>query len=146
MKEFLFERGYVRIKLKKTITNHFEIKAKINGIKGNFILDTGASKSCVGIEDIEHFNLKTEASEEKASGAGPSEIDTLISNDNQVVVGKFKVKKMTLILIDLSHINKALEKQDAKPVKGILGADILLKGKSIIDYNNKFLYLLKKKN
>ncbi|MCA0932366.1 aspartyl protease family protein [Lutimonas saemankumensis] len=146
LKEFLFERGYVRIKLKKTITNHFEIKAKINGIKGNFILDTGASKSCVGIEDIEHFNLKTEASEEKASGAGPSEIDTLISNDNQVVVGKFKVKKMTLILIDLSHINKALEKQDAKPVKGILGADILLKGKSIIDYNNKFLYLLKKKN
>ena len=146
LKEFLFERGYVRIKLKKTITNHFEIKAKINGIKGNFILDTGASKSCVGIEDIEHFNLKTEASEEKASGAGPSEIDTLISNDNQVVVGKFKVKKMTLILIDLSHINKALEKQEADPVKGILGADILIKGKSIIDYNKKYLYLLNKKN
>jgi hypothetical protein len=145
LKEFLFERGYVRIKLKKTITNHFEIKARVNGIKGNFILDTGASKSCVGIEEIEHFNLKTEASEEKASGAGPSEIDTLISDNNQVVVGKFKMKKMSLILIDLSHINKALKKQDADPVKGILGADILIKGKSIIDYNKKYLYLLNKK-
>ena len=145
LKDFLFDQGYVRIKLKKTITNHFEIKAKINGIKGNFILDTGASKSCVGIDESAHFDLTTEASEHKASGAGPSEIDTLISNKNNIVVGKFKLKKISLILIDLSHINKALEKQEASPVKGILGADILLKGKAIIDYNKKYLYLLNKK-
>jgi len=145
LKEFLFDQGYVRIKLKKTITNHFEIKAKINGVKGNFILDTGASKSCVGIVDSAHFELKTEASEHKASGAGPSEIDTLISSKNNIAIGKFKLKKISLILIDLSHINKALEKQEASPVKGILGADVLLKGKAIIDYNKKYLYLLNKK-
>ncbi len=145
LKDFLLDQGYVRIKLKKTITNHFEIKAKINGVKGNFILDTGASKSCVGTDDIAHFNLLTEASEHKASGAGPSEIDTLMSTKNNIVVGKFKLKKISLILIDLSHINKALEKQDASPVKGNLGADILLKGKAIIDYNKKYLYLLNKK-
>lgn len=145
LKDFLFNQGYVRIKLKKTITNHFEIKAKINGIKGNFILDTGASKSCVGIDDSNHFDLLTEESEHKASGAGPSEIDTLMSIKNKVEVGKFKLKKVSLILIDLSHINKALEKQEASPVKGILGADVLIKGKAIIDYNKKYLYLLKKK-
>ena len=145
LKEFLLDQGYVRVKLKKTITNHFEIKAKINGIMGNFILDTGASKSCVGIDESSHFDLKTEASDHKASGAGPSEIDTLISSKNNIEVGKFKLKKISLILIDLSHINKALEKQEASPVKGILGADILLKGKAIIDYNKKYLYLLNKK-
>ncbi len=145
LKDFLFERGYVRIKLKKTVTNHFEIKAKINGVKGNFILDTGASKSCVGIDDISYFNLSTEESEHKASGAGPTEIDTLMSSKNNIVVGKFEIKKMTLILIDLNHINNALKKQEAKAVKGILGADILLKGKAIIDYNKKYLYLLNKK-
>ncbi len=145
LKDFLFERGYVRIKLKKTVTNHFEIKAKINGVKGNFILDTGASKSCVGIDDISYFNLSTEESEHKASGAGPTEIDTLMSSKNNIVVGKFEIKKMTLILIDLNHINNALKKQEAKAVKGILGADILLKGKAIIDYDKKYLYLLNKK-
>ncbi len=31
------------------------------------------------------------------------------------------------------------------PVKGIIGADILHKGKAIIDYNKKYLYLLNKK-
>jgi len=145
LKDFLIQQGYVRIKLKKTITNHFEIKAKINGAKGNFILDTGASKSCVGTEDIEFFSLRSEESEHKASGAGPSEIDTLISSKNEINLGKYKIKKMSLILIDLSHINKALEKQDATPVKGIIGADILIKGKAIIDYNKKYLYLLNKK-
>ena len=144
LKDFLLDQGYVRIKLKKTVTNHFEIRAKINGIKGNFILDTGASKSCVGMDDIDYFNLTTKASEHKASGAGPSEIDTLMSNKNRLLIGKFKLKKMSLILIDLSHINKALEKQEASPVNGILGADILLKGKAIIDYNKKYLYLLNK--
>jgi len=145
LKQFLFDRGYIRVKLKKTATNHFEIKAKINGIKGKFILDTGASKSCLGTEDIAFFNLETKESEHKASGAGPSEIDTLISSKNEVALGKFKIKKTGLILISLEHINNALKKQDVDPIQGIIGADILHKGKAIIDYNRKYLYLLKKK-
>lgn len=145
LKQFLFDRGYIRVKLKKTATNHFEIKAKINGIKGKFILDTGASKSCLGTEDIAFFNLETKESEHKASGAGPSEIDTLISSKNEVALGKFKIKKTGLILISLEHINNALRKQDVEPIQGIIGADILHKGKAIIDYNRKYLYLLKKK-
>lgn len=145
LKQFLFDRGYIRVKLKKTATNHFEIKAKINGIKGKFILDTGASKSCLGTEDIAFFNLETKESEHKASGAGPSEIDTLISSKNEVALGKFKIKKTGLILISLEHINNALKKQDVEPIQGIIGADILHKGKAIIDYNRKYLYLLKKK-
>ncbi len=145
LKDFLAEQGYVRVKLKKTITNHFEIRARINAVKGRFILDTGASKSCVGIDDAEIFELTTEESEHKASGAGPSEIDTLMSRRNVLEIGKFKLKGTQLILIDLKHINNALVKQNAEPVNGIIGADILLKGKAIIDYNKKYLYLINKR-
>jgi len=144
LKDFLSEQGYVRVKLKKTITNHFEIRAKINKIKGRFILDTGASKSCVGTDDAETFQLATEESEHKASGAGPSEIDTLMSNKNSLEIGKFRLNRTQLILIDLKHINNALQKQNAEPVNGIIGADILIMGKAIIDYNKKYLYLLNK--
>ncbi|MDH3321761.1 MAG: retroviral-like aspartic protease family protein [Flavobacteriaceae bacterium] len=146
LKEFLFDQGYYRVKLKKTATNHFEIKVKINNVKGRFILDTGASNSCVGFDDIEIFHLKTEESEHKASGAGSTEIETLISKKNTLKIGAFKLKKSPLILIDLSHINNALIKQKANPVQGIIGADILHKGKAIIDYNKKYLYLLNKNN
>jgi len=145
LREFLTEKGYHRVKLKKTITNHFEIKARINGVKGNFILDTGASGSCIGFDDIETFNLNSEESEHKASGAGNSEIDTLIAKKNKIAIGRFKIDKIPLILIDLSHINSALTNHDANPVQGIIGADILHKGKAIIDYGKKYLYLLSQK-
>lgn len=141
LKEFLIAQGYHKINLKKTVTNHFELNVKINKIKGRFILDTGASNSCVGFKEIETFNLNTEESEHKASGAGTTEIDTLISKKNHINIGGFKLKKSPLILIDLKHINNALIKQKSKPIQGIIGADILHTGDAIIDYKKKKLYL-----
>lgn len=142
LKIFLADKNYHCIKLKKTETNHFEIKAKINGKKGRFILDTGASNSCVGFEEIDKFNLITEKSEHKAAGAGSTEIDTQISKKNKIQIGDYHLKKIHLVLLDLTHINIALTKQNARPVNGIIGADILEKGKAVIDYNKKKLYLL----
>lgn len=141
LKDFLTEKGYSKIKLKFTKTNHFEIKASINGVKGRFILDTGASNSCVGFEAIERFNLKVKDSEIKAVGAGASDMLTQISTSNNVVVGKWKKNKVPLILFNLSHVNNGLINHNAEPVDGIIGADILKKGKAIIDYEKKYLYL-----
>ena len=79
LKDFLLKKGYSKIKLKFTKTNHFEIKASINGVKGRFILDTGASSSCVGFEATERFHLTVKDSEVKAVGAGASNMMTKIS-------------------------------------------------------------------
>ena len=144
LKKFLVDKSYHSIKLKKTATNHFEITAQINGKEGLFILDTGASNSCVGFDEISKFNLTTEESDHKAAGAGTTEIDTQISKKNTIKIGGFKLKKVNLVLLDLSHINNALKKQKAKEINGIIGADILEKGKAVIDYDKKKLYLLKK--
>lgn len=141
LKFFLENKGYSKIKLKLTKTNHFEIKAFINNVKGSFILDTGASSSCVGFEAIERFNLKVKDSKIKAVGAGASNMDTKISNSNYLKVGKWKKKHVALILFNLSHVNTGLINHNAEPVDGIIGADILKKGKAIIDYEKKYLYL-----
>ncbi|MGJ8548882.1 retropepsin-like aspartic protease [Winogradskyella wichelsiae] len=141
LKDFLTNKGYSKVKLKFTKTNHFEIKATINGVKGRFILDTGASNSCVGFEAIERFNLKVKDSEIKAVGAGASDMLTQISNSNSVKLGKWKKSRVALILFNLSHVNNGLINHDADPIDGILGADILKKGKAVIDYEKKYLYL-----
>jgi len=141
LKDFLIAKGYSKIKLKLTKTNHFEIKATINGIKGRFILDTGASNSCVGFEAIERFNLKVVDSEIKAVGAGASDMLTQISKSNVIKVGKWKKSRVPLILFNLSHVNNGLINHNAEPVDGIIGADILKKGKGVIDYDKKYLYL-----
>ncbi|NNL82153.1 MAG: clan AA aspartic protease [Winogradskyella sp.] len=141
LKDFLDKKGYTRIKLKFTKTNHFEIKATINGIKGTFILDTGASNSCVGFEAIEQFKMKVEDSDIKAVGAGASDMLTMISEENELKIGRWKKSKVPFILFNLIHVNNGLIEHQAEPVDGIIGADILKKSKAIIDYEKKYLYL-----
>jgi len=141
LQQFLLKKGYTKVKLHLTKTNHFELKAIINGVKGRFILDTGASNSCVGFTFADTFNLKVEDSEVKAAGAGAIDMVTQVSTKNIVKIGKWKSKRTSLILFDLTHVNTALANHDANLVDGIIGADILKKTKAVIDYNKKYLYL-----
>ena len=97
LKKLLEKKKYVRIKLRKIVTNHLELDAELNGIKGKFILDTGASNSCVGLDLIEHFKLEAEESETKAAGAGAIDMETQQSENNTLVIGKWKTKKFHLV-------------------------------------------------
>ncbi|WP_420321522.1 aspartyl protease family protein [Flagellimonas sp.] len=141
LKKFLKPKSYVSIPLVLTETNHFELTAKINGVSGRFILDTGASNTCVGMDKIEFFNMVSEVSEIKAAGAGATEMETLVSSKNKIQIGKWKKKKQKIVLFDLVHVNQALTSHNSLPVDGIIGADLLKKGKAVIDYEKRFLFL-----
>jgi predicted aspartyl protease len=141
--DFLKKENYKKIKFKVIKTQHLLLKAKINGVSGNFILDTGASSSCVGFEGIEWFGLKATKSKTKASGAGATGMYTQIANGNKLQIGSWKITEFEIVIFDLSHVNQALIEHKSTKVQGIIGADILLKGKGIIDYYNHCLYLQK---
>ena len=142
IQELLKKEKYKKIKFKLTKTQHLLIRAKINGVSGNFILDTGASSSCVGFETIELFNLEAKKSKTKASGAGATGMFTKIAVKNSLKLGNWQTKDLNVVIFDLSHVNEALIQHKAKPVQGIIGADILMLGKAIIDYANFCLYLV----
>ena len=141
LKNYLIDKGYTKTKLKLTKTNHFEIKATINGVKGRFILDTGASNSCMGFEAIESFKLKVMDSEIKAVGAGASNMETKLSQNNEIKIGKWKKSRIKLVVFNLYHVNQGLINHNSNPVDGIIGADILKKAKAIIDYQKNDVYL-----
>ena len=143
IQKILKKNKYIKIKLKKIKTNHLELKAKINDVKGSFILDTGASNSCVGLDMIDYFKLQAEESDTKAAGAGATDMETQQSENNSLKIDSWKTNKCHLVLFDLSHVNTALKQHNAKEVHGIIGADILRKGKAFIDYSNNVLYLKK---
>jgi predicted aspartyl protease len=141
LQDVLKKEKYKKINFKVSKTQHLLIKANINGVSGNFILDTGASNSCVGFEAIEFFNLKAGRSKTKASGAGATGMFTKLAKNNSLQIGRWKTEDLHLIIFDMAHVNEALRQYKAKPVHGIIGADILLEGKAIIDYCNHCLYL-----
>jgi len=141
LQELLKKEKYRKINFKLSKTQHLLIKASINGISGNFILDTGASNSCVGFEGIEKFELRAGKSKTKASSAGATGMFTQLAKNNGLQIGRWKTRDFQLIIFDMMHVNEALQQYKAKPVDGIIGADILLEGKAIIDYYNHCLYL-----
>jgi predicted aspartyl protease len=141
LQEVLKKEKYKKLNFKVSKTQHLLIKASINGITGNFILDTGASNSCVGFEGIDYFNLTAGKSKTKASGAGATGMKTQLAKNNFFQIGRWKTADFHLVIFDMTHVNEALQQHKAKPVHGIIGADILLEGKAVIDYYNHCLYL-----
>ncbi len=141
LQHYLSEKAYLKIKMKLTKTNHFKVTAKINGVKGKFIIDTGASNTCIDINLVDKFKLTPLNSNTKASGAGAIDMDTKIAKKVTLKIKDWKSKKNKIVIFDLSHANQALINHHSNPVDGIIGADILKKGKAIIDYNKSYLYL-----
>jgi hypothetical protein len=136
----LKSEGYSSVKLIFLETKHYLIEAKINGIKGRFILDTGASNSCICTSLEDKFKVISQKSKEKASSATSQMTHTKISKSNAIQIGKWE-NKIDLISFDMNHINSALSQKKVPPIDGIIGADILKKSKAILDYNLNNLYL-----
>jgi len=142
LRQFLEAKGFYRIPLKKLNTGHYLFSALINSVQGNFILDTGASNSCVGLTDSSYFSLISEESLVKAAGAGAINMETMLSRKNKFTIGKWKVLNMDFVLFDLSHVNEALEQVEEESIHGIIGADFLKSHRAVIDYGRNCFYVL----
>lgn len=141
LKKYLLQKKYHLTKLTTTTTQHLQLTCTINNVAGDFILDTGASNSCVDFKYAEYFTLLTEESKIRAAGAGASNMLTRSSPKNNLIIGSWNYKKFNLILFDMSHVNQALVEHESEVIHGIIGADILNAGNAIIDYKKKRLYL-----
>lgn len=141
LKELLKKEGYKKVTFKISRTQHLFIRAKINGVVGDFILDTGASNSCIDFAHIDMFNVIPSDSKTKASGAGANGMHTQVTYDNHLQLGRWHHKNFNFVIIDLTHVNIALTEYKTKNVHGIIGSDVLLQGEAIIDYKNKVLYI-----
>lgn len=141
LRKFLEAEGFYRVPMKMLATGHYLFSAKINGIVGDFILDTGASTSCIGFTDSEHFMLVSEESIIKAAGAGAINMETLLSRKNEFSIKKWNIKNMDFVLFDLSHVNKALLQASENAIHGIIGADFLKDRRAVIDYGRNCFYV-----
>jgi predicted aspartyl protease len=133
-----------KIKFKISNTFHIYIKGKLNQKKALFLVDTGASNSCISNNKAESYNLKISKTATKAAGAGATNMEAQLSKENKIEFGKYKIKSVDLVVFDMQHIDNALEMQQGKPIDGIIGADILITNHVIIDYSKNKIRFKKK--
>ena len=137
----LKHKGYVRVPLKKVTSGHYICKVVLNGVSGDFIVDTGASHTCVAWDEEAHFKLNANKAEQQAASASITAMETRHSENNVLEIGTWKGRELEIILFDMVSVNSALEQLGVKAVDGILGADVLKATKAVLDYNRNGLYL-----
>lgn len=141
LSRLLRRKGYVRVPLTKIKSGHYTCEVTLNGVSGNFIVDSGASHTCVALEKENYFGLSSTNAEKQAASASSNNIETHQSNGNLLQIGVWKQPNQELILFDMTSVNNALLQFNVSPVEGILGADVLHSAKAVLDYRRSGLYL-----
>lgn len=106
-----------------------------------FLIDTGASNSCVDKTRADHFNLEAEGDNLPLQGAGQEKLYAQSSRKSSLYYLDHEIDHLNFMLIDMETINAALAEQEEDNIDGIIGADILHKKKAVIDYDQCCLYL-----
>lgn len=123
-------------------TEHICCHLTINEQAGFFLIDTGASNSCVAKMRQEFYQLTPKEKPTEAAGAGTEKLeaqkmeDALWKSLDGQLLGEFPV-----MLLDLESINTTLANQGAPAIDGIIGADLLVELKAVIDYKAMELQL-----
>lgn len=137
----LAQQDYLSIPFRIRKSNHLYIQGKINRVKGLFLIDTGASNTCIDIHEQMFFNLLSKEYRAKASGAGSNNLHAELSLNNHIQLGKWKKSNIDLILLDLTHVNTALTEYGLPKVHGIIGSDLLKSQQAIIYYPLQLLFI-----
>ena len=124
-----------------TKSNHIVIECKFNSVNGRFILDTGASISCINYLYASKFKVNFKKHDEKASSATNHIKEIYYSNNNTLKIENLKKQNFEVILFDMTHINDSLREKEIEDVDGIIGNDILKEFNAIIDYKKKTISL-----
>ena len=106
-----------------------------------FLIDTGASNSCVDRKRADHFNLEAQGDNLPLQGAGQEKLYAQSSQKRSLYYLDQEIGYLNFMLIDMDTINAALAEQEEGKIDGIIGADVLHKKKAVIDYDQCCLYL-----
>ncbi len=134
-------QGYSPIALTRLKTGHLTLQARINGVAGRFVLDTGAGRSVIELGRQSKFGLtRLDAKSGVATGAGGS-LPLRISHGNRLQIGGYSDYGFTAYLMPLDQVNLAFLQRGQPRVDGVIGADVLRSGNAVIDYAGNTLYL-----
>lgn len=122
---------------------HVMVQGAINHKPANLLIDTGASRSVFDQDGIRHYlhSVEFENNERLSTGLGTNTMPTMVTTIGSISIGDFEVRNYQAILIDLVHVHQSYQELDLPKIDGVIGGDILLKHKAVINYKNKTLKL-----
>jgi hypothetical protein len=107
------------------------------------VLDTGASKTAFDQTTLTEANetMNILASEKLSTGLGTNTMESFTATVSDMYIGELAITEFEAAVLDLSTINIAYSQMGYPKVLGVLGGDILMKYKAVIDYGKGLLKL-----
>lgn len=109
------------------------------------VLDTGASKTAFDQTVLSEANetMNILASDKLSTGLGTNTMESFTATVSDLHIGDLPIAEFEVAVLDLSTINVAYGQMGHPQVLGVLGGDILMKYKAVIDYGKQVLKLKK---
>ncbi|MBL0310777.1 MAG: clan AA aspartic protease [Bacteroidetes bacterium] len=115
---------------------HLFLNVSVNGKKCRFLIDTGASKTVIdkGYFEKNEGKKNLVALKQETAGLHSSVAESYYGKIKELKIGKHKKANFKIAAIDLSHVNNAYKKLSLPKIQGILGSELMLEHKMIVDY------------
>jgi hypothetical protein len=122
---------------------HLVMNAKVNGKNVRLLIDTGASRTVFDLERLKSFVSEElfEKHDKLSTGLGTDSMPTSTVEIRSIRLGDLTLKNFPAVLLDLQHVNGAYHKLGHDAIDGVLGNDVLVKHKAIINYKKMELTL-----
>lgn len=137
----LLASGFIGISITLNSAGHLTIPVRINRIAALMTVDTGASSTCIDENRTFPFNLHPHASGDRATGLGVYGEITQAAQIDSLRIGSLELRRQTIVILSLDHINHAYSEQSIPPIDGVIGSDLLNQLHGIIDYSSLTLFL-----
>lgn len=121
----------------------FHVLVEVSVYNKSFILvlDTGASKTAFdhGVLLKASENIELISSDRLSTGLGTNSMTSATTVINDLRIGELEINVFEVAVLDLSAINIAYSQMNHPEILGVLGGDILMRYKAVIDYGNSTL-------
>ncbi|MBU2650759.1 MAG: retroviral-like aspartic protease family protein [Bacteroidetes bacterium] len=124
---------------------HLFVEGTLNGFPLLLLVDTGASRSVFDKQKIsEKFpgGLPELIENEKLStGLGTTTMQSQSVILDSFSIGSLKISDYQAVVMEMSHVNESYAHLDLPGIDGVIGSDILMNYRAVINYKKKILVL-----
>ena len=122
---------------------HLFTKGKMGDHPVRLLIDTGASKTVIDKNFIsEKFgDLNLETNDQLTTGVGSNTIQSEFAQISNLTIGDLELMNYHVAVLDLKHVNETYQMIQLPPIQGVIGCDLLVDLKAVINIKKKQLRL-----
>jgi hypothetical protein len=139
--ELLARYGFHQHALSRNAVGHLQLVGQLESRQLDILVDTGAASTVVDLHYCQSEGIATRDTGRLGGGAGGATLAIHVLDHAVLTLDGLPLRSDGIYAVDLSHVNQGLAMKGANRVHAVLGADVLMYHRAVIDYVTMSLFL-----